>query len=159
MRQIVVGGLILGAIALGVSVSTAWAQSFPARPVTFIVPYAVGGTVDLQLRALASATEKHLGQPIVVENRPSATGTLGPAQMAATAKPDGYTVTQIGSSVLRLPFMTKTSYDPATDFTYIIGVSGLTAGLVVRNDAPWKTLEGLLTVALPAALSPRLQSD
>lgn len=121
-------------------------QSFPTRPVTFIVPYSVGGTTDVQLRVLAAATEKHLGQRIVIENRPSATGMLGPAQVA-TASPDGYTVTQINTGVLRLPFMMKTSYDPATDFTYILGVSGLTSGLVVRKDAPWKTFRELLADA------------
>jgi tripartite-type tricarboxylate transporter receptor subunit TctC len=125
----------------------AWSQGFPNRPVTFIVPYAVGGTVDVQLRALAQATEKHLGRPFVVENRPSSTGTLGPAQMAATARPDGYTITQIHTGVLRLPFMAKTPYDPAADFTYIIGISGLTSGLVVRRDAPWKTFEAFLADA------------
>jgi tripartite-type tricarboxylate transporter receptor subunit TctC len=123
------------------------AQDFPTRPITFVVPYAVGGTVDMQLRALAVATEKHLGQSFVVENRPSSTGTLGPAQVAASAKPDGYMLTQIHTGVLRFPFMAKAPYDPATDFTYIIGISGLTSGLVVRSDAPWKTFDEFLADA------------
>jgi len=76
--------------ALGASSDVARAQDFPNRPITFVVPYAVGGTVDVQLRALAGTTEKHLGRPFIVENRPSATGTLGPAQVATSAKPDGY---------------------------------------------------------------------
>jgi tripartite-type tricarboxylate transporter receptor subunit TctC len=139
--------VLLAACALSACASVAWSQAFPSRPVTFVVPYAVGGTVDVQLRALTSATEKHLGQRFIVENRPSATGTLGPAQVAASARPDGYTVTEIHTGVLRLPFMTKTSFDPATDFTYIIGISGLTAGLVVRRDAPWKTFAELLADA------------
>lgn len=121
-------------------------QSFPTRPVIFVVPYSVGGATDVQLRVLAAATEKHLGQRIVIENRPSATGMLGPAQVATTT-PDGYTLTQINTGVLRLPFMTKTSYDPVTDFTYIIGISGLTSGLVVRKDAPWKTIGEFLADA------------
>jgi tripartite-type tricarboxylate transporter receptor subunit TctC len=91
------------------------------------------------LRALASATEKHLGQPIVVENRTGAGGTLGPAQMAATAKPDGYTVSQIPFVMLRDPAIRKTTYDPATDFSYIIGVSAYRFGVAVRSDAPWKS--------------------
>jgi len=70
------------------------------------------------LRALTAATEKHLGQPFVVENRPSATGALGPAQVAATARPDGYTPRSMPACCGCL-FITKTSYDPATDFTYI----------------------------------------
>ena len=64
------------------------------------------------MRALADATQKHLGQPIVIENQAGASGTLGPAQMAATAKPDGYTIAQIPITVFRLPFMTKTTFDP-----------------------------------------------
>src|SRR5712672_3229628 len=112
----ITAGLVAGTLALSACAGAARSENFPTRPVTFVVPYAVGGTVDFQLRALASASEKHLGRPLVIENRPSANGTLGPAQMAANAKPDGYTISQINTGVLRLPFMTKTSYDPATDF-------------------------------------------
>jgi tripartite-type tricarboxylate transporter receptor subunit TctC len=61
--------------------------------------------------------------------------------MAATAKPDGYTVAQIPITVFRFPFMQKTTFDPAVDFTYIIGVSGYTFGVVVKDDAPWKTFQ------------------
>ena len=141
MSHGIIAVLFAAACALGAGSTPAYAQAFPTRPITFIVPCSVGGTYDVQLRALAAATEKHLGQPIVIENRSSPTGTLGPAQVAATAKPDGYTITQIGTSVLRLPYIAKTTYDPATDFTYIIGISGLTAGVVVRSDARWKTFE------------------
>jgi tripartite-type tricarboxylate transporter receptor subunit TctC len=83
----------------------------------------------------------------VIENRAGGSGTLGPAQMAATAKPDGYTISQIPITVFRFPFMTKTTFDPATDFTYIIGVSGYTFGVVVREDAPWKTFRDLVADA------------
>jgi len=93
MRQTLAWTVVLVGAGLIVP-GDARSENFPTRPVTFIVPYAVGGTVDVQLRVLATATEKHLGQAIVIENRPSATGSLGPAHMAATAKPDGYAVTQ-----------------------------------------------------------------
>jgi tripartite-type tricarboxylate transporter receptor subunit TctC len=147
MRHDVIARVVIVALALGACIGVARPESFPTRPVTFIVPWGVGGTTDFQLRALAAATERHLGQPLVMENRPSANGTLGPAQMAASAKPDGYTITQIHTGVLRLPFMSRTTYDPATDFTYIIGISGLTAGLVVRKDAPWKDFAEFLADA------------
>src|SRR5262249_25253802 len=147
MRRGVVINLIAGSVAFSVGHGIAQAETFPSRPLTFVVPYADGRTVDVQLRALAAATEKYLGQPFVMENRPSANGTVGPAHVAATARPDGYTITQINAGALRLPFMTKTSYDPATDFTYIIGISELTAGLVVRSDAPWKTFGEFLADA------------
>lgn len=126
--------------------SVAVAQDFPARPVTLIVPWPAGGSTDLAMRALATATEKYLGQPVIVENRPGAAGTLGATAMV-TAKPDGYTVTQIPITVFRNPHITKVGYDPLTDLTYLIGISGYTFGVVVRADAPWKTWEELVTFA------------
>jgi tripartite-type tricarboxylate transporter receptor subunit TctC len=137
LRTVLAAGFALAA-AVG-----AQAQNFPLRPVTLIVPWPAGGSTDVGMRALASAAEKHLGQSIVVENRPGGSGTLGPGQMAATARPDGYTIAQIPITVFRFPFMTKTTFDPSTDFTYIIGVSGYTFGVVVRDDAPWKSFQDL----------------
>jgi tripartite-type tricarboxylate transporter receptor subunit TctC len=136
-----------GGAALPAVSRIARAQAYPSRPVTLIVPYPAGGATDVALRALARATENHLGQSIVIENRGGAAGTLGPANMAATAKPDGYTVSQIPVTVFRQPFVTKTSYDPSKDFTYIIGVTGYTFGVVVPSDAPWKTFPELLAAA------------
>jgi tripartite-type tricarboxylate transporter receptor subunit TctC len=139
--------LATGAAALPAISRTATAQDYPTRPVTLIVPWAAGGTTDVVLRALATATEEYLGQSIVVENRAGSSGTLGPANMAATAKPDGYTISQLPMTVFRQPFMTKTSFDPTRDFTYIIGLTGYTFGVVVRSDAPWKTFPELLAAA------------
>src|SRR5438876_5829540 len=139
-------GIILAA-GLTAWISAADPQSCPVRPVTRIVPWPAGGTTDVGMRALATATEKHLGQSIVIENRPGGSGTLAPGQMAATAKPDGYTVAQIPITIFRFPFMTKTTFDPTTDFTYIIGVSGSTFGVVVRAEARWKTFQEFLADA------------
>jgi tripartite-type tricarboxylate transporter receptor subunit TctC len=141
MQRITVAAALAAGLALAAATGGALAQSFPARPLTLIVPWPAGGTTDVGMRALASATEKHLGQSIVIENRPGGSGTLGPGQMAATAKPDGYTVAQIPITMFRFPFMQKTSFDPAVDFTYIIGVSGYTFGVVVKEDAPWRTFQ------------------
>jgi tripartite-type tricarboxylate transporter receptor subunit TctC len=141
VRRHAVAAALAAGLAFAACADAALAQSFPVRPVTLIVPWPAGGTTDVGMRALASATERHLGQPIVIENRPGASGTLGPGQMAATAKPDGYTVAQIPITVFRFPFMQKTTFDPAVDFTYIIGVSGYTFGVVVKDDAPWKTFQ------------------
>jgi tripartite-type tricarboxylate transporter receptor subunit TctC len=136
-----------GAALAAVSSRPGAAQVFPTRPVTLIIPYSAGGTTDVVLRALAAASEKHLGQSIVIENRTGAGGTLGPASMAATARPDGYTVSQIPYILLREPAIRKTSYDPATDFSYIIGVSAYTFGIAVRSDAPWTTFPDFLADA------------
>jgi tripartite-type tricarboxylate transporter receptor subunit TctC len=99
------------------------------------------------MRALASATEKHLGQSIVIENKPGAGGTIGPANMAASARADGYTVAQLPITVFRLPFIQKTTFDPTKDFTYIIHITGYTFGIVVKGDAPWKTFRELIEYA------------
>jgi tripartite-type tricarboxylate transporter receptor subunit TctC len=134
---------LLAAALIGFA-SIAQAQQFPNRPVTLIVPWPAGGGTDIGMRALAAATEKHLGQSIVIENRPGAGGTIGPANMAANAKPDGYTISQLPITVFRMPFIQKTSFDPAKDFTYIIHLTGYTFGVVVKADAPWKTFQELL---------------
>lgn len=115
------------------------AAEFPTKAVTLIVPWPPGGSTDVVLRVLAETTSKYLGQPVVVENKPGGGGTVGPATMVATAKPDGYTIAQIPITVFRYPHMMKVSWDPLKDFTYIIHLTGYTFGVVVRADAPWKT--------------------
>ena len=99
--------------------ASAWTQSgdYPARPVTLIVPFPAGGPTDRHMRTLADIAGKHLGQPIIVENKPGAGGTLGPGTMARTAKPDGYTITQFPMSMLRMahtrrPHCTPVSRSP-----------------------------------------------
>jgi tripartite-type tricarboxylate transporter receptor subunit TctC len=64
--------------------------------------------------------------------------------MAATAAPDGYTIALVTQNIFRFPFMTKTAFNPATDLSYIVGISGYTFGLVVRSDAPWATFQDLV---------------
>ena len=93
--------------------------NFPTRPVTLIVPWPAGGATDRHLRVLAEAASKHLGQPIIIDNKPGASGTLGGATMAAAAKPDGYTVAQLPITMFRLPYMQKVSFDPTKDLSLI----------------------------------------
>jgi len=137
--------LITGALAIAFA-ATASAQQFPTKPVTLIVPWAAGGTTDITMRALAEATAKHLGQPVIVENKPGAGGILGAAAMV-NARPDGYMVTQIPISVFRIPHVERTPFDPMTDLTYIVGISGYTFGVVVRSESPWKTWSEFVTFA------------
>jgi tripartite-type tricarboxylate transporter receptor subunit TctC len=74
------------------------------------VPWPAGGSTDQVMRALAQATEKYLGQPIIVENKAGAGGTLG-ATALVNAKPDGYTVTQLPITIFRMPHTTKVGFD------------------------------------------------
>jgi tripartite-type tricarboxylate transporter receptor subunit TctC len=130
--------LLLLAVLMAV-IGPAKAQSYPTRPVTLIVPWPAGGSTDRHLRVLAETTSRHLGQPIVIENKPGGSGTVGGATMAATAKPDGYTLAQLPITIFRLPHMTKVSYNPAKDFTFVIHVTGYTFATIVQADSPWKT--------------------
>ena len=127
--------------------TNATAGDFPTRPVTLIVPWTPGGSTDTVLRLLAESASKYLGQPVIIINRPGAAGTLGPSIMAATAKPDGYTISQVALSLFRMPYLQDVSYNPLKDFTYIIGLSGYTTGIVVRADAPWKSWQELVDSA------------
>ena len=134
------------ALFLSLFISGVKAQTFPARPVTLLVTFPAGGPTDIAGRALAEATSKYLGQPVVVENRPGATGTLGAAALV-NARPDGYTVSMIPITVLRLPHMENVSYDPLKDIRYVMGVSGYVFAFIVRADAPWKTMADLVAGA------------
>lgn len=134
------------AVSLGAGLP-AQASEFPNRPITLIVPFPAGGPTDRHMRILADIASKHLGQAIVVDNRPGAGGTLGPATMARTAKPDGYTIVQFPMSMLRMAHMQKTTWNPITDFTYIIGVSGYTFGVAVRTDSPYRSFNDYIAAA------------
>lgn len=115
------------------------AQSFPTHPVTLQVAFTAGGPTDRHLRVLASLAAKHLGQPIVVENRPGAGGALAASSLALSGKANGYTIAQAPMSVFRMPYMEKMNWDPIRDFTWIIGLSGYTFGIAVRADSEFKT--------------------
>jgi len=122
-------------------------QNYPTRPITLIVPWPAGGSTDTHLRKLGDIASKILGQPFVIENKPGAGGMLGPALMAANAKPDGYTLSQMTIAAFRQPHMQKVDYDPLKDFTYIVGVSGYTFGVVVKSDSPYKSLKDVIDYA------------
>lgn len=121
---------------------------FPNRPIRLIVPWPPGGSADTQFRMLGEIATKRLGQPILVENRPGATGTLGVAAMAQEARGDGTMLGQMPITAFRLPVMrSRPSWDPIRDFTYVIHLTGYLFGVVVRADSPWKTWEEFLAHA------------
>jgi tripartite-type tricarboxylate transporter receptor subunit TctC len=140
--------LAVAALALAVALpGGAAAQPFPSKPITLICPWPPGGSTDQHLRKFAEISQKYLGQPIVVENKPGAGGMLGPATMARTARADGYTVSQLPIGAFRIPHMQKVDWDPLKDFAYIIGISGYTFGVVVKSDSPFKTFRDLIEFA------------
>jgi tripartite-type tricarboxylate transporter receptor subunit TctC len=128
---------MMGATALP---APAIAQAgFPNRPIRLIVPWPAGGATDLQMRGLAEIAARHLRQPIVIENRGGASGTLGASMLATEQRGDGYLISQLPITGFRIPLMSqRPPYDPLNDLTFIIHVTGYLFGVVVRADAPWQ---------------------
>ena len=132
-----------GAIALP---SLALAQAFPAKPIRYICPWPAGGSTDAVMRAFAESAAKTLGQQIIVDNKPGAGGMLG-ANELVSAKPDGYTLSQLPHGVFRIPHMQKTTFDTLSDFTWIACLTGYTFGLVVPADGAIKSIADLVAYA------------
>ena len=132
--------LIQSAAALAASslVQQASAQAFPNKPIKLLVAFPAGGPTDITMRSLADNASKILGQPVIVENKPGAGGTL-PAQQLQSAAADGYTLAQIPLGVFRLPYTTKINWDPIKDISYVLNVTGYAFGLVVPADSPLKS--------------------
>jgi tripartite-type tricarboxylate transporter receptor subunit TctC len=122
-------------------------DAFPSKPVTLIVPFQAGVTADLLFRGIAESASKHLGQPVVIDNKPGGSATLGAAHMANNAKPDGYTIGQITITAFRVPVMQKATFDPVTSFTHIIHLGGYTLGAVVKADGPFKKWQDVIDFA------------
>lgn len=142
-RRAVTTGLATVLCAPGLALAQAGTPRWkPERPITIYNPFAVGGITDLHMRLLAEKVGKTLGQPVLVEARPGAAGTLAPAALM-TAKPDGHTLAVYTINSLRYPHYQQVNWHPLRDFTFIMGLSSYTFALVVRADSPWKTVEDL----------------
>ena len=138
--------LLVLAAALAFS-AAAQAQAFPSKPITLICPWPAGGSTDVHLRKFAEIAQKHLGQPVLIDNKPGGSGMIGPANMAKLARPDGYTLSQLPITAFRLPHQRKVDWDALADFTYIIGISGYTFGVVVKADSPFRSFKELIDYA------------
>ncbi|MFT3813993.1 MAG: tripartite tricarboxylate transporter substrate binding protein [Acidovorax sp.] len=125
----------------------AWAQAWPAKPISLIVPFPAGGTTDVLARAVGQELAKSLGQPVIVENKPGAGATVG-ADYVAKSRPDGYTLLMgavhhtIATSVYP-----KLPYDFQKDFAPITTVALVPNVLVVNPQVPARTVQELLALA------------
>ncbi|WP_252374552.1 tripartite tricarboxylate transporter substrate binding protein [Hydrogenophaga sp. 2FB] len=116
---------------------------WPIKPLRLIVPWPAGGATDLTLRILCEEAEPLLGQPIVVINRPGAAGTQV-APLLKAAEPDGHTIGQLPITVYRHALMNHVPWDPVTDLSPILQVSGTTFGVLVPSASPWRQLPEML---------------
>lgn len=138
---------ILG-LVLGMAISAAWAQSWPAKPVRFIVPFPPGGATDISARLLGERLTQLWGQTVVIENRGGAAGGVGAAE-AARATPDGYTLFFPSGSVMTANqyVYAKLNYDPEKDFVPVTNVVSGPQVLAVPANSPFKTVKDLVDYA------------
>jgi tripartite-type tricarboxylate transporter receptor subunit TctC len=147
-RALMTAGAIVVAVLLIVAkVAPLCAQSYPNKPIRFILPMATGGTQDILGRIIGQKLAERLGQPVLPENRGGSGGNIG-YEFAAKARPDGYTIVLGGTSLSISPSLyKKLNYDPIKDFAPISRVSQMPYLLIVRPSLPVKNLKELVAYA------------
>ncbi len=124
------------------------AQSYPSAPIRLIVPWPPGGGVDTTGRMIAQSLSVQLGQSIVVDNRPGAGGNIG-TEIAARAKPDGYTLLMgsISPNAVNIHLYSRLGFDPVHDFAPIVFVASVPNILVVPAASPVNSVKELIALA------------
>lgn len=154
MRRIF-GILATLAVLLSLVPAAVAQQNFPTKPVRLLIPYAPGGAVDILGRTLGDELSKKWGQPVIIENRTGAGGTIA-SQVVAKSEPDGYTLVIIATGHAINPYLyTKLPYDTFKDFTPISLLGSSPNMLLVAANSPFKTLGDVLAAARakPGSLS------
>jgi len=137
---------MLAAVAC-LTAGAACAQSYPAKPIHMIVPYAPGGPTDILARAVGQHLAEALGQPVIIDNRPGASGNVGTAQ-AAKLPADGYNFNMVGISFAVSPSLgTRPGYDALRDFAPVSLIAGVNNVLVVHPSLPVKSVKELIALA------------
>ena len=146
--KILKNGRVWAALAALVLSSAAWGQSWPQKPVKFIVPFPPGGATDISARLLGEKLGQIWGQTVVIENRGGAGGGVGAAE-AARATPDGYTLFFPSGSVITANqhIYAKLAYDPEKDFVPVTNVVSGPQVLTVPAKSPFKTVKDLIDYA------------
>ena len=141
-------GKTLATLALAACALAAHAQAYPVRPLKFLVGYAPGGPVDSTARIMAQALSKDLGQPVIVENRPGASGAIA-ADLVAKAAPDGYVIYFAASPTLTItPHVQKSlAFDVFKDLAPIVNIVDYTNVLLINKDFPARNVGELVAYA------------
>ena len=135
---------LLGSLAAAAVAASAFAQQYPTRSITMMVPYAAGGPTDTVARVVAQAMTKPMGQTVIVENRPSAGGILAPEQVK-NAKPDGYTILIHHIGMATTPALYRQlRFNPLNDFEYIGLINDVPMTLIARGNFPAKDFKEFL---------------
>ena len=139
--------LVTGAAGAMVAVTGALAQqAYPVKPLKFVIPFTAGSSTDIMGRTIAERMAVSMGQPVIVENRPGAGGTIAAAAVAKS-DPDGYTVlVHSGSHAVNPAIYTNLQYDTLKDFTNVGGL-GAVPNIIIAPQGRYKTLRDLVTAA------------
>jgi tripartite-type tricarboxylate transporter receptor subunit TctC len=135
------------AIAMFGVATTSFADTYPTKPVTIVIPFPPGGTLDVVGRMLAQKLTEQMGQSFIVDNRPGAGGTIG-ASVVKNARADGYTLLFSPSTFVSTPMTMPTApYDAIKDFTPVALVAKAPLAIAVRQDLPFNDVKGLVAYA------------
>lgn len=138
--------VLVPAVALGLAAGQALAQSYPNKPISFIVPYGPGTGNDIIARIVSHKVGESWSQPMVVDNRSGAAGAIG-TELAAKAPPDGHTILIASTSQIINPFISKVRYDILKDFTPVVVPGTLPYLLAVPNASPAVSIKDLVAQA------------
>jgi len=136
---------ILGFLIIGLG-HAAVAQTYPVKPIRFLIGFPPGGTNDILARALAPKMSEYLGQPVVIENRGGASTAIA-TELAARAAPDGYTILLNAAGHATNPALMKLPFDPVRDFAFITLVAESQNLLVLHPSVPARTVKELIAVS------------
>src|SRR5882672_11376102 len=135
------------AACLAAAACTAFAQPYPAKPIRIIVPFTPGSATDTMARPVADKLAAALGQPLVVENRPGAGGTIGIGALAKSA-PDGYTLAVVSTGHVVNPVLyASLPYDTLKDFAGVTPLAGQPSVLVVSPSLGVRSVQDLVAMA------------
>ena len=135
------------ALSLSLSCGAALAQAYPSRPVTIIVPYAAGGSLDVVTRVVAKSLTTRFGQTVLVENKTGAGSNIGAAYVAK-APPDGYTLFLASpATAINVSLYSTLNYDPEKDLIPVSLLTAVPSVLIVHPDLPYKTIAELVAYA------------
>lgn len=137
-----------GAASFASLPTLSFAQAWPAKPITIVVAFSAGGNNDLRARQLGIPVSAALGEPVIIDNKPGASGNIG-HEFVARASPDGYTlgIGAMGPLAVNPSIYSKVSFDPLKDFTPIVLIEKAPLVLVTRADKPFKSLKDVVNAA------------
>ncbi len=142
-------------VAAALTLASSWAQNYPSKPIKIVVPFTAGSATDIMARVVGEKLQAAWGQPVVVENRPGAGGTLGATQVAKS-EPDGHTLVVVSTGHVVNPVLyDKLQYDTLGDFAGVTPLATLPSVLVVGAGSPIKSVSELIAAARakPGALN------